>query len=358
MNEEAKLAKIVKDEAKINHYLQLKSEVFKVRDEQKYSIDMLNKVTDLIVLNPEFYTVWNIRRETLMHLFQHGHLDKTQTLQEDLKLVMMLFRRFPKCYWIFNHRLWCLKQLGDKANWEFELGIVSKLLSADQRNFHGWQLRRVVTENLENRVSSENESVNLLLINLNEYEFTTSKINNNISNFSAWHNRSQLIPKIYKMYQEIPNEIDNKEIISKYRDIFSDPFNILMHEMKLINTGMYVDVDDTSIWLYLYWLIADEFFIKNIKVETYKQILEDQLKVISELNELEKSENGIENCWCLKSIILIKGLMGKLSSPDIPNFDLLTDEMKSMLKTLMEIDPLRKGRYLDQLNGKAQILYQ
>lgn len=351
------MAKLEKDKSKISHYLNLKSQVLDARDSKQYSIDMLNKVTDLIILNPEFYTLWNIRRETLVYLFQHNQLDKSKTLKEDLTLIMVLFKRFPKCYWIFNHRLWCLKQLGSQANWQFELGIVSKLLTADQRNFHGWQLRRVVTENLENQI--QNDPTGLLLINLNEYEFTTSKINNNISNFSAWHNRSNLIPRIYNLFQNYSPSSDQSEpeIITKYRQMFSNTYDILISEIKLINTGMYVDVDDTSIWLYLYWLMTDEFYIKTIDPRIYKDILTDQLNVITELNDLEKSDSGSDNCWCLKSIILIKGLLIKLESPGISKVDLLTEEMKSMLETLMKIDPLRKGRYLDQLNGKAEVLY-
>lgn len=356
MNQEAKLAKIERDKAKINKYLEIRADVFKSRDNQEYSIEMLNKVTDLIILNPEFYTIWNIRRETMKHLFENGKLEKTETLQEDLKLVMMLFKRFPKCYWIYNHRLWCLKQLGEKANWEFELGIVSKLLTADQRNFHGWQLRRVITENLESRVQNKGPD-SLLVIDLSEYEFTTSKINNNISNFSAWHNRTKLIPKIYHHFQTNSPTENEPEIITKYRPVFSDPYNILAHEIKLINTGMFVDVDDTSIWLYLYWLLVDEFFVTNIGKEKYSQILTEQLKTIEELNDLEKSDTDSDNCWCLKSIVLIKGLLIKLENPNVAQTDLLTTEMKSMLQILMEIDPLRKGRYLDQLNGKADILY-
>lgn len=292
-------------------------------------------------MNPEFYTIWNFRREVLCKLFDNGVLSSKVSLEDDLKLVMMLLKRFPKCYWIWNHRKWCLYYLGDEANWEFELSIVSKLLSLDQRNFHGWQYRRFVVENMEPRCKDKAEEFKL---NLSEYDYTTSKINNNISNFSAWHNRSKLIPKTYKLSN------DNEWYRSSY--------DILKDELKLVNTGMFVDVEDTSVWLYLYWLLTNKFFINELSPNTYRDILQDQLNKIEELNELEKEDNDSDNAWCIKSLIWIKSLLIKHDNPTINNDDLLTEEIKSKLKSLISIDPLRKGKYTDQLNGISPILYE
>lgn len=348
LTKEAKNAKLEKDKTKISQYHEVKSKVFTARSNKEYTIGMLNNVTDLLMINPEFYTVWNIRRETLVALFDSSQLDKYKALNDDLKMVMLLLKRFPKCYWIYNHRLWCLKVLGEKADWIVELGIVSKLLSLDPRNFHGWQLRRIVVQSME---SQDKSKVDQLKINIQEFEFTTSKVNNNISNFSAWHNRSKLIPKIHQLYNE--TEIDLDANLIKYRDLFDDPLLLLKHEIKLINTGMYVDVDDSSVWLYLYWLLSDDFFVKRLNETFYKGILKEQLMVISELNDLEKEDNGKDNHWCLKAIILIKCLLMKLEGES----EFLTEEIKSLLNILAEIDPLRKGRYLDQVNGKASLLY-
>lgn len=285
----------------------------------------MNKLTDLLGLNPEFYTIWNIRRETLIFLFEKNQLKRQSTLDDELKFVMVLMKRFPKCYWIWNHRLWCLFQLGDKANWEFELGIVSKLLSMDERNFHGWQYRRVVIENLESGDQTKN-----LKINLNEFNFTSSKVNSNILNFSAWHNRSKLIPKVY----DLIHKFEYKE-----EPIFHNKESLLLHELKLVNTGMYVDIDDSSIWVYLEWLLSDIFFIEELSDERYKEVLNDQLKVIKELNDLEVMDNDKENCWCLKAMITINERLGKTSA------------VRPLLEKLIDIDPLRKGRYIDQLKS-------
>lgn len=319
------MAKIERDKEKIHSYNKLKDEIFKIRNEGSHTVEFLNKLTDLLGLNPEFYTIWNIRRETLLSLFHQHQLDSQSTLEDELKFVMVLMKRYPKCYWIWNHRLWCLFQLGKDANWEFELGIVSKLLSMDERNFHGWQYRRVVIENLETHDDLEN-----LKINLQEFKFTSSKVNSNILNFSAWHNRSKLIPKVYHLVGKL-----------NYQDepLFQSKESLLLHELTLVNTGMYVDIDDSSIWVYLEWLLSDCFFIDELSNDKYHDILNDQLKIINELNDLEITDNGKDNCWCLKAMIIINELLDNRSA------------VRPLLEKLIDIDPLRRGRYIDQLDS-------
>lgn len=138
----------------------------------------------------------------------------------------------------------------------------------------------------------------------------------------------------------------------------------MVHDLELIKTGMYMDPEDTSVWLYLYWLITDKFFVDDLRNSTnekasYKDILQEQLKLIEELNELEKDDNvqGLDNCWCLKSIILIKGLIRREEAGGFISKDTLLDEdTRILINKLIEIDPLRKGRYLDQLKGVSSII--
>ncbi|CUM67822.1 uncharacterized protein PRCAT00005529001 [Priceomyces carsonii] len=356
LTEEARKAKLEKDKIKIANYRKLTNRILDLRDSGNYSIGSLSETTTLLNINPEFYTVWNFRREILLSLFEKQELDMKQALEEDLQMVLAHLKRFPKCYWIWNHRIWCLGQLQKKhlANWKYELGIVSKLLELDNRNFHGWQYRRYVVDNMEKNLPPDQALVGSLQININELQYTTTKVNKNISNFSAWHNRTKLIPKIYQILLKVGKT-------GQFADeqIFSDPYVTLLHELELIKTGMYMDADDSSVWLYLRWLLTDELFVNDLKShhqverKSYSDILTQQLEVVEELNELEIEDHPqhLDNCWCLKSIVLIKSLINRENKKD-----LMSDEIKELLLKLIKLDPLREGKYIDQLERKESII--
>ena len=150
--------------------------------------------------------MWNHRRRIYANEFQDlaaqledGRLseDERQSqvldiIQLDLQFLFPLLLKFPKCYWIWNHRLWLLDHSTlllprekSRALWTEELGLVGKMLTRDSRNFHGWGYRRTVVDNLE--ALSESSMAK------SEVDYTTKMISANLSNFSAWHNRSKLI---------------------------------------------------------------------------------------------------------------------------------------------------------------------
>jgi geranylgeranyl transferase type-2 subunit alpha len=118
-------------------------------------------------------------------------------IQLDLQFLFPLLIQFPKCYWIWNHRVWLLEQAtmllpAAKARpiWEEELRLAGKMLTRDNRNFHGWGYRRTIIDNLES------EALDGKSMALDELDYTTKMIRTNLSNFSAWHNRTKLIARI------------------------------------------------------------------------------------------------------------------------------------------------------------------
>lgn len=107
--------------------------------------------------------------------------------------------QYPKCYWLWNYRVWLLEEANKRLEpdvarhlWKRELGLVGKMLAKDSRNFHGWGYRRKVVSELE---SAELNGKSLVEP---EFEYTTKMIHgpNGLSNFSAWHRRSKLIPRL------------------------------------------------------------------------------------------------------------------------------------------------------------------
>ena len=74
--------------------------------------------------------------------------------------------------------------------WVAELGLTSKMLTKDRRNFHAWGYRRHVVARLESPVLQGRSMVE------DEFAYTTRMVNVDLSNFSAWHNRAKLIPRV------------------------------------------------------------------------------------------------------------------------------------------------------------------
>lgn len=277
-------------------------------------------------------------------------------------MVKGMMREYPKCYWIWNHRRWCLEELAKDhiADWKYELGLVLKVLELDSRNFHGWHYRRYVVSSIEKEMSSQiceiDAQTSDLKLNLAEFVYATTKIEKNISNFSAWHSRSKLIPKIFEKFKAY-EEYDDLAEYSSTAELFQSPVKLLYYELNLVKTGMFMDAADTSVWLYMQWLLTDDIFVNELKIsskETYMQILEKQLDNVRELNELEKEDSlkNEDNVGCLKMMIFIKALINSQQT----GVAVLDDDISQYLTLLINLDPLRTGHYRDQLAGTSPLV--
>lgn len=71
-----------------------------------------------------------------------------------------------------------------------------------------------------------------------EFDFTTTKIHQNFSNYSAWHNRSTLLGKLAE------------DMSTEEREAIVD------NEFDLVKNAIYTDPEDQSAWLYELWLIG------------------------------------------------------------------------------------------------------
>lgn len=174
--------------------------------------------------------MWNHRRRIYVHEFQDlehkesaGELDEDSRvsqildiIQLDLQFLFPLLLKFPKCYWIWNHRLWLLQQATtllpvSKARplWEEELGLVGQMLSRDSRNFHGWGYRRIVVQSLES------PALHGQSMSRQELEYTKKMIGINLSNFSAWHTRSKLILQV--LHEENASDDERQKMLDQGR---------------------------------------------------------------------------------------------------------------------------------------------
>ncbi|KAF1800331.1 hypothetical protein FB192DRAFT_1286267 [Mucor lusitanicus] len=110
------------------------------------------------------------------------------------------------------------------------------MLTMDARNFHGWDYRRFVVGHLRREAGNDPQA--LAHIVQQEYKFTTQKINQSFSNYSAWHQRSKLLPEIVvSMTTEEKNQV-------------------ALNELDLVKNAIYTDPEDQSAWLYYWWLLG------------------------------------------------------------------------------------------------------
>ncbi|EEH08191.1 prenyltransferase alpha subunit repeat protein [Histoplasma capsulatum G186AR] len=299
-----------KESQKIQTYNELVSIVNSQRAEHDFSTEALNKTSELLTKNPEYYTIWNTRRLILQHQFSKatssgeggGDGQIKNIIKADLQFLFPLLRGYPKCYWIWNHRLWDLEQTTlllptsiSRSFWQEELALVGKLLSLDSRNFHGWGYRRQVVSALEELASKDDEKEahsedawTPASMAKAELDYTTKMIGTNLSNFSAWHNRTQLILRL--LDEQSASDEERKKMLDS--------------ELKLIHRAL-IDPYDQSLWFYHQNLmctfdpaLASGTMAPNLTDIERLEYLENEVEAITEMLD------GEEDCkWIYQALI-------------------------------------------------------
>jgi geranylgeranyl transferase type-2 subunit alpha len=324
------------------------------------------QISSLLQRNPEYYTVWNYRRRLLLDVFQkelksgNSAVSETQPehagspegpqvtltlaqqeiamlIKEDLQFLIPLIKQYPKCYWIWNHRSWLLatatEHLPAKTAlqlWQGELALDGKMLALDSRNFHAWDYRRKIVSELE-RLGNKSMVEP-------EFEYTTKMIQSNLSNFSAWHNRSQLIPRLLE--ERNASTEDRKKLFDG--------------EFELITTALYTDPYDQSLWSYHQYLMSTldpESPINSADYVRHTAVLSpvsnaDRLAYLEqELESIKEMLDGAEDCKYIYQALL--EYSGRYLDVDAGNKAVTTKEMTAWLTELRKLDPLREGRWRD-----------
>jgi len=328
-------------------------------------------MSSLLQQNPEYYTIWNYRRLLLLDVFQRELKDPSEShteasldaaavaekdglnsaqreisllTREDLAFLIPLLKQYPKCYWIWNHRSWLLatatKHLPASTAaelWQGELGLVSKMLALDSRNFHGWSYRREVVGELE-RLSAKSMCEK-------EFEYTTKMIQTNLSNFSAWHNRSQLIPRI----------LDEREADGDKRRAFFDG------EFELITRALYTDPYDQSLWFYHQYLMSTldpnsptnaTSYLRNTAILSPVSNADRLHYLEQELDSIQEMLDGAEDCRYIYQALL--DYSSKYLEVEAGNKKVTTRELNRWVEELRKLDPLREGWWRD-LSSKMKL---
>lgn len=112
----------------------------------------------------------------------------------------------------------------------------------DERNFHCWNYRLwvvgVYLAKIEQMSEGREEYTAFLK---NECDMAEKMIKKNFSNFSAWHYRSKLMPKIYERQEGLAYIL---------------PVERITQDMEMLKHAFFTDPNDQSPWNYHEWLIS------------------------------------------------------------------------------------------------------
>lgn len=224
--EEEKERKRKEREQKAKVYRDGMRKIFERRKNGDLDDESLELISDILITNPDIYTLWNFRKEILLTYKDKSHDDLACILSNEMRLTEICLRANPKSYCAWYHRLWLLDNM-PYSDLEKELFLCTKYLKLDERNFHCWDYRRAVVAKLD-------------LPPLEELDYTTVKIEENFSNYSSWHYRSQLLPLVH------PDPSNLRPV--------DEPTHLT--ELELVQSACFTDPSDSSSWFYLRWLLG------------------------------------------------------------------------------------------------------
>ncbi|KAI9140482.1 hypothetical protein BKA69DRAFT_1175801 [Paraphysoderma sedebokerense] len=444
-------AKRLAEISKIKEYQSLCNQALDMRRQAIHNDSSLSITTNLVTLNPDYYTIWNFRREILLSLITATkevidsnktdymysafrifssvihrkliysyHRQPLKRLHHELTLLTATITPIaPKSYWVWNHRMWCLEKMAaiirDQSSheskpssssedtetlsrppslsklWQGELHLVNKFLDLDTRNFHAWDYRRYVVSQLHSssvptdtakipptfQPFSESSVIYVHPLLKAEFEYTMTKISQNFSNFSAWHYRSKLLPRISGLSNNKDDAVVNiipNGVAQSVETYYGELERIFNDEFELLHSAIYTEPADQSAWLYFRWLLNFKFYelpslltSRSDKSNQPAQFttsgiikrLQNEINVVAELRDLEP-----ESKWTLLTLVYLLRLFLRIVSSkteiasaafeDLKLFDTnpateasIQSEIKAILAMLEKVDPDRCGYFRD-----------
>ncbi|XP_013133940.1 PREDICTED: geranylgeranyl transferase type-2 subunit alpha [Papilio polytes] len=223
--EKARIEKERQEKVKVFKKLMLK--IQDKRKENELDTELLELTGKVLMSNPDINTLWNIRREIFLHTRKdYSEEDLKKMYDDELSLTEYCLKKNPKSYCAWHQRMWVLTTRSD-PDWKNELDLCNTYLKLDERNFHTWNYRRFVVGQCKPPLQDE-------------FDYTTEKLLDNFSNYSAWHYRSKMLLQLY------PDVEGGRPI----QDIHHK------HELKMVINAAFTDPDDTSAWFYQRWLLG------------------------------------------------------------------------------------------------------
>lgn len=294
--------------AAIDAFNALREDVMGLRAAKAISADALTTTRRFLEANSENYTIWAYRREVLQGLWRMQKIrdeeaslasvptsavaapsDVTsatnaeatsaapsvsdasaaaanaataQRIQADLiselEFSTAVLKKEYKSYCAWLHRKWIITSFPNPAIAQKVLtkenAKCEELLKADERNFHAWGYRRWVTDMLRQAGAFNDEM---------EMTFTLGKIEQNFSNYSAWHNRALIISKLMVATREAADVVvaatESPPVPPSATNAARDEGVAARHvqaEVDYVVKALYCDPFDQSAWFYAEFLLS------------------------------------------------------------------------------------------------------
>jgi geranylgeranyl transferase type-2 subunit alpha len=229
--------------------------------------------------------------------------------------------------------------------WEEDMSLVGMMLVKDSRNFHGWSYRRILVAELESLALKGSSMVE------SEFQYTTNMIKANLSNFSAWHNRSKLIPRL--LDERNADDAARRKFLddgtfSSSLKLFTYTYQSL--EFDIMKNALWVDSADQSLWFYYQFLLtaiispsANKIIVSGFTQADRIEYLDRQLVFLKDLLDGAEDSKWIYNALidCTTALCEMKGHQISLEA---------SHDLKMWLDELRRLDPLRIGRW-NELRG-------
>ncbi|KAM3459752.1 hypothetical protein MY5147_007029 [Beauveria neobassiana] len=200
------------------------------------------------------------------------------------------------------------------------------MLDRDQRNFHAWGYRRSVVSMLE---SPELRGKSLAQ---EEFAFTTRMSGRNLSNFCAWHHRSQLILKV------VAEQYCNDEARAAF----------LGQELDTVREGLNLGPEDQSLWYYHQFLMLQ--IIQDGDRDTIAPALTVAERVAYMKHEIYEIKDLLEDYinvkWIYQALLEYTLSLRRLEKRSRGDND-DAGNLRDWLEKLVALDPTRRGRWND-----------
>lgn len=162
-----------------------------------------------------------------------------------------------------------------------------------------------------------------------EFAYTTKMVHAHLSNFSAWHTRSRLIPRL----------LDERNATDEQRKEFLD------EEFDMMRNALWTDASDQSLWFYHQWLMLT-LMSENKEVTILPKFTTAQRHeyAVQQINDLKEMLDGAEDCkWIYYGLSEYTLAVCKLLQREPTEEE--KDDLRSWLSELKKLDPLREGRW-------------